>query len=111
MTQRLNVVLVDDIDGSEAVETVSFALDGVDYEIDLNLPHAREIRAQLSPFVEKARKAAGSPGRPARQRRAGAGDKKNKEVRDWARKNGLQVSERGRIPANVVAEYETANSR
>lgn len=111
MAQKVNVILVDDIDESEGAETVSFGLDGTRYEIDLNAQHARDLRGQLTPFIEKARKAGGSRARSARPRRSAASDAGSKEIRDWARERGLKVNDRGRIPAGVVAEYETANPK
>jgi hypothetical protein len=110
MAQKVSVLLVDDIDGSEAGETVSFGLDGTRYEIDLNGGHARELREQLGRYVKAARKVTGSSGRPARVRRASADDK-NKEVRDWAREQGLEVNDRGRVPAHIVAKYEAENGK
>jgi hypothetical protein len=110
MAQKVSVLLVDDIDGSEAGETISFGLDGTHYEIDLNGGHARELRGQLERYVKAARKATGSSGRPTRVRRAFADDK-NKVVRDWAREQGLEVNDRGRIPAHIVAKYEAENGK
>jgi hypothetical protein len=110
VAQKVSVLLVDDIDGSAAEETVSFGLDGTRYEIDLNGGHARELREQLERFVKAARKVTGSSGRPARVRRASADDK-SKEVRDWARDQGLEVNDRGRIPAHIVAKYEAENGK
>lgn len=110
MAQKVSVLLVDDIDGSEAEETISFSLDGARYEIDLNCAHAQELREQLGRYVKAARKVTGSSGRPARVRRAYADDK-NKEVRDWARDRGLEVNDRGRIPAHIVAKYEAENGK
>jgi Lsr2 len=108
--EKVSVLLVDDIDGSEAKETISLSLDGTRYEIDLNSEHAQELRGQLERYVKAARKVTGSSGRPARVRRASADDK-NKEVRDWARNQGLEVNERGRIPAHIVAKYEAENGK
>jgi hypothetical protein len=109
MAQKVNVILVDDIDGSDAAETVSFGLDGARYEIDLNSGHAEELREQLDLYVKKARKVTGSAGRPGRVRRTDANDARNKEIRNWARGRHLDVNERGRIPADIVAQYEAAN--
>ena len=111
MTQKVNVILVDDIDGSDAVETVSFGLDGTQYEIDLNSGHAQGLRGQLEPYVKKARKVTGSAGRAGRVRGTGANDARNKEIRNWARGKGLDVNERGRIPADIVAQFEAANGK
>ena len=111
MAQKVNVILVDDVDGSEAVETVSFGLDGTQYEIDLNSGHAGELREQLDLYVRKARKVTGPASRAGRGHRTGANDARNKEIRDWAREKGLDVNERGRIPAGIVAQFETATGR
>ncbi len=110
MAQKVSVLLVDDIDGSEAGETISFGLDGTRYEIDLNGEHAQQLREQLERYVKAARKVTGSSGRPARVRRTSAGDK-NKEVRDWARERGLQINDRGRIPAHIAGKYEAENGK
>jgi Lsr2 len=111
MSQKVNVLLVDDIDGSDADETIPFGLDGTHYEIDLNSGHTHELRGQLERYVKAARKVTGSAGRPARVRRAAANDIKNKEIRNWARQRGLEVNDRGRIPADIVAQYEAANGK
>jgi hypothetical protein len=100
MAQKMNVLRVDDIDGSDADDTIQFGLDGTHYEIDLNSDHAQELRGQLSPYLKAARKVTGSAGRQARVRRATANDASNKEVRNWARKRNLAVNDRGRIPAD-----------
>jgi len=111
MAQKVNVLLVDDIDGSGADETIQFGLDGTHYEIDLNSDHAQELRGQLSRYIKAARKVTGSAGRPARVRRATENDARNKEIRNWARKRNLDVNDRGRIPADIVAQYETDNGK
>jgi hypothetical protein len=111
MAQKVNVILIDDIDGSDAAETVPFGLDGTQYEIDLSSGHAQELREQLDLYVRKARKVAGSASRVGRGRRTGANDARNKEIRDWAREKGLDVNERGRIPAGIVSQFEAAAGR
>lgn len=111
MARKVNVILVDDIDGSDAVETISFGLDGTQYEIDLSSGHAQELRGQLEPYVQKARKVAGPAGRASRVRRTGANEARNKEIRNWAREQHLDVNERGRIPAGIVAQFEAANGK
>lgn len=103
MAQKVQVVLVDDIDGGAAEETVKFALDGVSYEIDLTSAHASELRAAVAPWVKAARKVSGRTA--ARGRSAGDTGK----VRAWAKANGFAVSERGRISADVRAAYNAAN--
>jgi hypothetical protein len=111
MAQKVNVILIDDIDGSDAAETVLFGLDGTQYEIDLSSGHARELREQLDLYVRKARKVAGPASRAGRGSRTGANDARNKEIRDWAREKGLDVNERGRIPAGIVSQFEAATGR
>jgi nucleoid-associated protein Lsr2 len=111
MAQKVNVFLVDDIDGSNAGETIPFGLDGTHYEIDLNSEHAHELRRQLERYVRVARKVTGPASRPAQARRTNAAGARNKEVRSWARERGLDVSDRGRIPADIIAQYEEENGR
>jgi Lsr2 len=108
MAQKVQVLLVDDIDGSEATETVSFALDGVAYEIDLSTGNAGQLRTELGQYLEHARKSSGAQLRRRRQRN-GAGREQSAAIREWARTHGHKVNERGRIPANVVAQYEAAH--
>ena len=108
MAQRVNIVLEDDIDGSEADETVSFALDGATYEIDLSAANAAQLRDSLATYIGHARRAGGrrSTGRPAART---AGKRNLADVREWARKNGHTVSERGRISAEIQAAYDKAH--
>ena len=107
MAQRVHIVLVDDIDGSEATETVSFGLDGTTYEIDLNDAHAAALREALALYVGHARKAASG------SRRGRGGDPADgpsaREVREWARSQGMDVPERGRVSADVRAAYDAAH--
>ena len=102
------VLLVDDLDGSEATETVSFGLDGVSYEIDLSNGNAGRLRDELAQYVEHARKAGSTLSRRRRSRN-GAGREQSARIREWAKARGLKVNERGRIPANIVAEYDAAH--
>lgn len=110
MAQKVQVLLVDDIDGGTADETVSFALDGVSYEIDLTSAHATELRDALATWVGHARKVGGrssagrssGAARPRRSSDAGA-------VRAWAKENGFEVSERGRISAEIREAYDAAH--
>jgi hypothetical protein len=111
MARKVNVLLVDDIDGSGADETIPFGLDGTHYEIDLNSEHAQELRGQLERYVKAARKVTGAAGRPARVRRPADNDARNKEIRNWARERHLDVNDRGRIPAGIVAQYEAASGK
>lgn len=106
MAQKVQVLLVDDLDGGEADETVTFAIDGASYEIDLSSANAAKLRDSLRPFVEKSRKA-GSSTRKRRQRGASSRER-SAEIRAWAKNNGIKVNERGRIPAHVIEQYEAA---
>ena len=104
MAQKTIVRLLDDLDGSEADETISFMLDGTQYEIDLSTAHASTLRAGLAPFVASARKTGGR--RAARG--ASRGRRAPSEVREWAKEQGIEVSERGRIPAEVMVKFQEA---
>lgn len=113
MAQKVNIVLVDDLDGSEADETVTFGLDGTTYEIDLTQRNADALREALSGYVGHARKVAGG-GRRARRSSASSGGGSNtgshtKDVREWAKAQGMDVSERGRISADVQQAYDAAH--
>jgi len=101
MATKVTVALEDDLDGGPAVETVRFAVGGTEYEIDLNKKNAAAFRRKLAPFIEHARRA----GRPAVSRERGAA------IRAWANEHGVPVSARGRIPADVVEQYEIAELR
>ena len=109
MAQKVQVLLVDDLDGSEANETVTFGLDGVAYEIDLSSGNAGKLRDELAHYVEHARKAAANVQARRRRPRSGAGREQSARIREWAKSRGFKVNERGRIPANIVAEYEAAH--
>ena len=110
MAQKVQVILVDDVDGGDADETVSFALDGVSYEIDLNAKNASALRDSLATWVGHARRVGGRSGagrrRSSRSAAAGAG---SNEVREWAREHGYKVSDRGRISAEVQQAYAAAH--
>lgn len=105
MAQKVNIVLVDDIDGTEADETVSFALDGKDYAIDLTEKNAQKLRDALAPFIGHARR---ENGRAKRGGRANGGPAPA-EIRAWARDNGFDVPERGRVSAEVRDAYSAAH--
>lgn len=112
MAQKIQTMLIDDIDGSEAEGTVSFGLAGMHYEIDLNADHARELRTALGPYVEAGRKISRSTRRAEPNgRMMPASAISNTQVRSWARANGLEVKDRGRIPADIVAQYQMATSQ
>ena len=110
MAQRVNVVLVDDLDGSDATETVSFGLDGAQYEIDLSGKNATKLRDLFAPYVGAGAKVARGGvvvgGRAARGRGGATADREqNKAIRDWAKKAGKDISDRGRIPQEIVDEF------
>ncbi|WP_125776275.1 histone-like nucleoid-structuring protein Lsr2 [Antribacter gilvus] len=109
MVQKVQVVLVDDIDGGVAEETVTFGLDGVSYEIDLSTAHAAELREAFAPWVGHARKASArtSTARPAARRSRGSSN--TGEIREWLKANGFTVSDRGRISAEGLEAYNKAH--
>lgn len=112
MAQKVQVLLEDDLQGGPAEETVSFALDGVSYEIDLNADNARGLRESLGRYLDKARKAGGrgrGRGRGSRSS-SSATSGRTAEIREWAKNNGHAVSERGRIPSPVLEAFEAANN-
>ena len=110
MVQRVSVVLVDDIDGGDADETVTFGLDGATYEIDLSDSNAAKLRDALAPWVGQARRAGGRKAAAAPRGRARASRGSDAStIRAWAADNGHTVSERGRIPAEVREAYEAAH--
>jgi Lsr2 len=108
MAQKTVVILSDDIDGSEANETINFALDGAEYEIDLNEGHANELREALARFTNAGRKVSGGRGRPAGRKSSGSG-LDTKAVRLWAIDNGFQVNTRGRIQQDIIEKYQAAH--
>jgi hypothetical protein len=115
MARTVQVQLLDDIDGSKADETLKFGLDGTLYEIDVNAKHAEKLRTTLAKYIEKSRKlgkgrvvatrgrAAATPARTDREQ--------NQAIRDWAKAKGLGVSDRGRIPADIVEQYHKEAGR
>lgn len=120
MATLTTVTLVDDLDGSEAAESVAFALDGVAYEIDLSEENAEKLRDALAGYVAGARRADGprrgagrakvaKPAKAARGSRTAPDREQTAAIREWARANGYEVSERGRLSANVLAAFEAAH--
>lgn len=108
MAQKVSIVLVDDLDGSEATETVTFGLDGTTYEIDLNDKNAAELRDALAGYIGHGRKV-GAASRRGRKAAAATSGPSAAEIRDWARSNGHDVPDRGRVSADVRAAYEKAH--
>jgi hypothetical protein len=109
MAQKVQYLFVDDINGAEAAETVTFSLDGVSYEIDLTAANAKKIRDDLATWVGHARRSGGR--KTSRRATTTAGPRRGdlSAVREWARNNGHTVSERGRISAGILAAYDKAN--
>jgi hypothetical protein len=112
MAQKITTLFIDDIDGGAAEGTVRFALDGTEYEIDLNAKHSEELRSALGKYVTHARKMGGAARRGGRtagraSRRTGPG-LNTTEIRNWARENGYDIKDRGRVPADLVAKYRAA---
>jgi nucleoid-associated protein Lsr2 len=107
MAQRVQVVLVDDLDHGKADETVIFGLDGTTYEIDLSKKNAAKMRDALAQYVGAGRRVAGrrSGGRARGRARSGSD---SADIRAWAKENGYEVSERGRISAEIRAAYNEA---
>ncbi len=116
MAQKVTVSLVDDLDGDKADETVEFGLDGKNYEIDLSSSNADKLRDALAGYVAAARRpggrrrsGGGGAAAAAANRRPSVDREQNQAIRDWARKRGMKVSDRGRIPADVLDSYHQEN--
>jgi hypothetical protein len=107
MAQKVTVLLVDDLDGTEAedVSTVLFALDGVSYEIDLAEANAENLREILAEFVAAAKRTGGRVKRGARPATTSASSSEAHDIREWAAKNGIQLAPRGRIPNDIIQRY------
>jgi Lsr2 len=114
VAQKIQTLFIDDIDGGAAEGTVRFALDGTEYEIDLNAKHSEELRSALGKYVANARKVGGGTRRAGRSagRARGAGSALNTtEIRNWAREQGYDIKDRGRVPADLVAKYQAATGK
>ena len=110
MALKIQSLFIDDIDGSEGEGTVRFALDGAEYEIDLNTKHAEALRKSLAKYIDAARRSSGAARRPARSgRRASASGVNTTEVREWAKAQGYEVKDRGRVPAELVVKFRAAS--
>jgi hypothetical protein len=111
VAQKVTVQLVDDVDGTTADSTVEFALDGVSYQIDLSDENAAKLRDSLASFVANARKTGGRKKVASKSKSntpSTADRERNQAIREWARSQGMQVSDRGRIPAEIVEAYDNA---
>ncbi|MGP3924000.1 MULTISPECIES: histone-like nucleoid-structuring protein Lsr2 [unclassified Streptomyces] len=111
MAQKVQVLLVDDLDGGEADETVTFALDGKTYEIDLTAANADKLRGLLEPYTKGGRRTGGRSGAGRKARAAASGGTQDTaKIRAWAKENGYSVNDRGRVPAEIREAYEKANA-
>ena len=112
VAQKIQTLFIDDLDGSTAEGTVRFGLDGTEYEIDLNAGHAKELRDVLARYVDAARRVSGSARKSARgSRREPAGGLNTAGVREWARAQGIEVKDRGRVPADLVVKFKSATGQ
>ncbi len=111
VAQKVQVLLVDDLNGGEADETVTFALDGKSYEIDLSDSNAQKLRDSLADFVKAGRRTGGraSSGRGKARGAASGGSQDTAKIRAWAKENGYSVNDRGRVPADIREAFEKAN--
>jgi hypothetical protein len=111
MAQKIQTLFIDDIDGGEAEGTVRFGLDGADYEIDLSAAHSKALRTTAEKYISAGRKVGG----PARRRGSGSGRKNSaggpspSEVREWAKAQGIEVRDRGRVPSELVVRFQGAS--
>jgi hypothetical protein len=108
MAQQIQTLFIDDIDGGEAAGTVRFALDGVDYEIDLSTKHTAALHTALGKYIDHARKVGGTRRATRGAGRRNASTVDTHKVREWAKEQGIDIKERGRVPANVVEQYRAA---
>ena len=112
MAQKIQTFFIDDLDGSEAEGTVLFGLDGTQYEIDLSTGHAKELRISPGPLYRSRPEGhQAPPGAAQNGRKAPASGISNTEVRIWAKAHDLEVKDRGRVPADVLAQYRAATGK
>jgi hypothetical protein len=112
VAQKIQTLFIDDLDGSAAEGTIRFGLDGAEYEIDLNTKHAQELRDALARYAGAARRVGGATRRPTRSAHRGAASGLNTtEVREWAKAQGIEVKDRGRVPAELVVKFMAATSQ
>jgi hypothetical protein len=115
VARKVQVHLLDDIDGGKADETLKFALDGTNYEIDLSTKHAERLRKSVDKFVQAARRVGRGPVAAAGRARSGTSARsdrvQNQAIRDWAKRRGIALNERGRIPRTIIEQYEAEAGR
>jgi len=109
VASRVVTLITDDLDGSEAAETIAFSLEGSSYDIDLSNAHADELRSVLEPYIKAGRKTGGRTDGRRRSQGASADKDQIKAIRDWAKSQGLKVSDRGRVSADVREAYDKAH--
>jgi hypothetical protein len=112
MAQRTTVIVTDDLDGSEGANTITFAYEGIEYAVDLSESNSKKLKKALDPYISAARKTGGK--RPSGRRSTAAAGRSSSSdtaaIREWARSQGLQVSERGRVPQSLRDQYSAANA-
>jgi hypothetical protein len=113
VAKQTTVTLVDDLDGSEADEQIEFAVDGRSYEIDLSEANGSRLREALAPFISAARRTGGRRSTAAAATttsgRSSTDREQNQAIRDWAQQQGMKISERGRIPSNVLEAFHKSH--
>lgn len=113
MAQQFQVQYIDDLDGSNLggeANTISFAFDGKEYSIDLSDENAAQFAEVMAPYIESGHRVTGTKAKSARKAAAKpATGVDSKVIREWARENGYEVSDRGRIPVDIVDAYAAAN--
>jgi hypothetical protein len=110
LAQKIQTLFVDDIDGGEAEGTVHFGLDGVGYEIDLSVAHTENLHKALAPYIAHARKTGGTR-RTSRSRSGNGSAIDMHKIRKWARGQGIEIKDRGRVPADIVEKYRQATGQ
>lgn len=111
MAQKVKIILVDDLDGGTAEETVRFGLDGANYEMDLSSENADQLRDALKPFVSKARRSGGRATGRSGGKASGGRNQETAQIREWARENGYTVSDRGRVHSDIQDAYRKAHGQ
>lgn len=109
MAQQIQTLYIDDLDGGRAEGTVRFGLDGISYEIDLSAAHAKALRKVAAKYIQAGRKAGSSTRRPVRTNGRGRAKGPNpSEVREWAKSQGVKVSDRGRVSTDLIIKFKAA---
>lgn len=112
MAARTVVTLIDDLDGHDVGpdgRSIAFSFDGIDYQIDLGMKNATRFEKAIGPFVDAATRVGGRKGRSKSSARRPAGDTDTQAIREWARENGYEVSDRGRISRTVLQAWKEAS--